>query len=273
MVNQREGNNRPRVARDDANWNLYNAQGFPSKGLKYAKGKLQDYRSNRGNGFILASICGIPPNEDGLDVAFEETKILLRELSDLVDGFVWNPFSPNTAALKLLRNPETFREYGRLVKETSGSRLALVKMGPYDDVLEKREEWLDLVSGFMDCGGDGVVVVNTYRVPKEQIPSREWGYDFAGVSGRFLVPYRDRAIRDVRRNFQDVFIVGTGGINSTNSAWSVLDSGANALEGYTPYTQKGFGLIGEMTKGIREKLHIAGRDSLWNQSKVRNRLV
>ncbi|MBI4020075.1 MAG: hypothetical protein HY367_01975 [Candidatus Aenigmarchaeota archaeon] len=249
IVNPRKGNDRPRVAVDEKAGDLYNAQGFPSKGLDYAARKLMSYREHGGNAFILASICGLPPGPDSIDVALDETRMLLKGLDLFVDGFVWNPFSPNTAALTLLRKPRVFRQYAQLVKEKAGGRPALVKMGPYEE--KDRQQWIDLAGGWMEGGGDGLVGVNTYMVPKESVPSRNWGYPSAGRSGRFLRPYRQRAIRDARREFPDSLIIATGGIDSAEEAWQAFDAGANLLEGYTPYTFHGLGLLPQMTSGVK----------------------
>lgn len=262
IVPEREGNARPRVAVDEENDDLYNAQGFPSQGLNYAKGKLQSYRESGGNGVILASICGIPPDADSLEVAFQETETILTELDPYVDGYVWNPFSPNTAALTLLRNPSTFERYAQRVKETARDRPAFLKMGPYDDTLEKRTESLELAAAWLDGGGDGLVVVNTYMVPKEEVPSKDWGYPSAGRSGRFLQEYRQRAIIDARAAFPNTLIIATGGIDSADQAWEAFQAGADALEGYTPYVFNGFGLLLEMAKGVEDKLQASGYTSL-----------
>ncbi len=269
IVNPRDGNARPRVAVDEENGDLYNAQGFPSKGLKHAKQKLQDYRESGGKGVILASICGIPPEPDRLDVAYNETQQILAELDSLVDGFVWNPFSPNTVALTALRTPETFEKYANLVKRTADKRLALVKMGPYDDEPEKRGQWLGLARGWMVGGGDGIVAVNTYMVPKEKVPSNSWGYQSAGRSGRFLQNYRQRAVEEARREFPDAFIIATGGIDSGEEAWKTVKSGADALEGYTPYTFHGFALLLDIAEGLKYHLKASGKSLSEFQKSIR----
>ncbi|MBI2110614.1 hypothetical protein HYT51_02445 [Candidatus Woesearchaeota archaeon] len=260
VIPKRPGNDRPRIAVDEEHENLYNAQGFPSKGCIYAQLNLGGYRESLGKGVIYASICGIPSDSEGLGVAFRDTEKLLSNLDSLVDGFVWNPFSPNTTTLTALRNPEIFEQYAKRIRETAGNRLALVKMGPYES--SQRTSWLDLVRGWMKGGGDGVVVVNTYVVPKERVPSKEWGYQSAGVSGRFLQEYRQRAIIDIRSEFPKAIIVATGGVNSSEQAWAAFEAGANVLEGYTPYTFHGFGLLQQMARGVEEKLNALGYDSL-----------
>ena len=103
-------------------------------------------------------------------------------------------------------------------------------------------------------GGDGIVAVNTYMVPKDSVPSSGWGYPSAGKSGRFLQEFRQQAIKDVRKEHPRCVIIATGGIDSPEQAFETLQAGADALEGYTPYTFKGFGLLHDMAIHVGEKL-------------------
>lgn len=176
VVHDRTGNDKPRVAADPENEDLYNAQGFPSKGKDYVKEKLHAFRAIRGSApVVYASICGLPLSADNaVDVAMQEMEILLKELHPYVDGFVWNPFSPNTDALKLLRTPKVFRDTSELMEKYAPNKLRLAKMGPYEDDKQERKAHLDLVNGFLEGGGHGVIDVNTKSFPKEQLPVKEW---------------------------------------------------------------------------------------------------
>ncbi len=260
IVPQRAGNNRPRVTVDEKLDEIYNAQGFPSKGLEYFMNNLFHYYEKNIKTPIIPSICGIPNSVDNLSGAYKELETLLTIITPYADGIEWNPFSPNTAALSALRTPKEFENSAKLIKEIAGKKLKVVKMGPYEK--EKSSEWLKLVGAFLNGGGDGITAVNTYIVPKEKVPSKSWGYQSAGRSGTFLQVYRQRAIKDTRRNFPNAFIFATGGINSAEQAWAAFEAGANALEGYTPYTFKGFGLILEMAEGLRRKIKRTGYKTL-----------
>ena len=131
-------------------------------------------------------------------------------------------------------------------------------MGPYDDDTLKRKEWLSLVNAYLEGGGNGIVAVNTFMVPKEKVPTKNWGYPSAGRSGAFLQEYRQRAIRDARKAFPNITIIATGGIDSVEEAWDAFRAGANAIECYTSYTFHGFGLLIKIAHGIREKLYTLG---------------
>ncbi|MBI2542734.1 MAG: hypothetical protein HYW24_00925 [Candidatus Aenigmarchaeota archaeon] len=278
VVNPREGNKRPRVATDNKKEDLYNAQGFPSRGLSYFKTNLANLRDVRGKPdscdefnpstlqkypLVYVSICGLPMSEENaIDIAMKETETLVRELELGSDAFVWNPFSPNTATLTKLRTPQIFKETAELIKKYSPAKLLLVKMGPYEDNDTERKQYLDLVSGFLEGGGHGVVAVNTKMFPKEQIPAKDWGYPSGGRSGRFLKPYRMRAVSETRKAFPNAVIFATGGIYDGNDAYETFKSGATALEGYTPYTFHGLGLLPRIQRRVAERLRKDGYKNL-----------
>ncbi len=253
VASPRKGNDRPRVAVDEQALDVYNAQGFPSKGLAHFKERMIDYRKSGGRTPVYVSICGLPISEEkAIDVAMGEMAVLLRELNEYADGFVWNPFSPNTAALKLLMEPELFKQTSELMKRHAPDKLRLVKMGPYEE--HERPVSMKLAGSFIDGGGDGIVTTNTKMHPREQVPHPAWGYKSAGRSGSFLRPYRLRAVRQTREEFPDSLIIATGGIYDGDDAYETFKSGANLLEGYTPYTFYGLGLLRDIEKRVARRL-------------------
>jgi dihydroorotate dehydrogenase len=261
VVKPREGNPRPRLYADVAHDDVYNAQGFPSRGLSYFLADLRRYREAGGDKPVYVSICGIPPTPDQIEEAHAELEQLVKALDPYADGFVWNPFSPNTAALRALREPEEFRKSAELISRLAGAnKLKLVKMGPCEST--EATAWLNLANGWMEGGGDGVVAVNTYLTPRNRIPMEKWGYPTAGRSGRFLQRYRQRAIELTRKQIPNSIIIATGGIDSAEQAWAAFEAGADALEGYTPYTFSGFGLLLKIAKGLEARLNKEGFQNL-----------
>jgi len=117
---------------------------------------------------------------------------------------------------------------------------------------------LALVEAFLDGGGHGVVGPNTYPVPKEDVPSESWGYSVAGKSGRFLRPYRQRFVTDTREAFPEAVIFATGGIYEGEDAYHTFKLGATGIEGYTPYTFYGVGLVPRIMKGVVHRLREEG---------------
>lgn len=271
VLHRRKGNDKPRVCVDNKNDVIYNAQGFPSKGLDYFLDRIKDYRARKGKAPIFISICGIPPEPKKLDVAYRELETIVKLLRSYSDGFVWNPYSPNTDALKALRTPQEFRRTAELIKENALGKLRLVKMGPFDNEPKMVGFWLELINSWLEGGGDGIVAVNTYPVNKDQVPSLNWGYGLAGKSGRFLQEYRNKAVFEARKNFPDSIIIATGGIDCEMQAFSAFQAGADALEGYTPYAFNGLGLLYEMINGVKRYIDAEGFTSLKEfQSQVRS---
>ena len=79
-----------------------------------------------------------------LESALSEVEQLVKTLSLMSDGFVWNPFSPNTDALRALRTPQNFRATAELVKKKGKDKhLRLAKLGPISEGEES--DWLDLI--------------------------------------------------------------------------------------------------------------------------------
>lgn len=262
VLRRREGNPRPRVAVDASRREVYNAQGFPSLGAEHFAENARRYRERGGKAPLLVSICGIPPSPGEMEEAYSEMESLVAAIGPYADGFVWNPYSPNTAALQLLRTPECFSRTAELMKDRAGGKLRLVKMGPYDDTSESGANWNALLQNWMDGGGDGIVATNAYPVPRGQVPSPTWGYAFAGRSGRFLHPFRDRAVRDAKQMFPSAVVVATGGIDSGAEALKAFEAGADMLEGYSPYTFEGFGLLARISRELVRLLHQKGYATL-----------
>lgn len=261
-VNARQGNDRPRIYSDEPNLDMYNAQGFPTKGLEYFKNKIIEYRKQGGKKPVYVNICGMPPveHENPIAVAMDEVKLLVKTLEPYADGFVWNCASPNTDALKLLRSPEIARETASLIKEGAPNKLRLVKIWPYES--EDMAGSLKFVGSFIEGGGQGVVTTNTKMFPKEEIPTKNWGYKSGGRSGKFLQSYRMRSVKDMRRAFPEAIIVAAGGIYDGNDAYETFEAGANMLEGYTPYAFYGLGLLKQIQNGVIKNLDKNGYDTL-----------
>ncbi len=299
VIDRRDGNDRPRVAVDVKNKNAYNAQGFPSMGEDHALKNLNKYQSSEApKKPIIANICGLPyvikeegknsfaPNknrviiestaniirykefadipdteiENALENAYNDAEVLVHDFNPYAAGFEYNPFSPNTKSLSMLRRPDIFEKYARMIRKYIKNKLLQVKMGPYEP--EGRQEWLRLVEGWMKGGGDGVTAVNTYMVQKENVPAEKWGYATAGKSGRFLRKYRRRAVRDTREAFPETIIFATGGISDGRDAYETFLQGADAIEGYTPYTFYGLGLAQKMMKGVSKYIKKDGYKNL-----------
>ncbi len=259
----REGNQPMRIHVDDKAIAIRNAQGFPSKGWEYALEHIKKYGGQKP---LVVNMSGIP-GERGITEAREQMEFLLKKFGPYATMFEWNPFSPNTASLNALRKPAIFKEYAQLVrKEIGEEKLALVKMGPYEEA--GREEWLELVKGWMDGGGDGITAVNTRQVSLKEDPRfAGWKYPSpgdpkAGISGPPLEPYRNRAIADSRKTFgKEIVIFAAGGATAEN-AYDIFRMGADAVEAYTDFAFYGLGEARKMMAVVRNRLKRDGYRSL-----------
>jgi dihydroorotate dehydrogenase len=260
IIPERKGNDKPRVAVDLHTGTMFNAQGFPSKGLEHFIDKITKYRLRRGDGVIYVSICGLPiSTENVINTAMKQMETLLIRLVPYVDGFVWNPYSPNTEALKLLRTPSVFFDTAQIMTGCALHKLRLVKIGPYEP--EDKDMALRLVRKFMDGGGHGVVTPNTYLVRKDMLPAyvrEDWGYGSAGTSGPILKGYRMRSVTDVRQEFPESIIIANGDISDWREAYNTFMAGATMLGGYKPYTLNGLGLLREMQRDVAKLIRSGG---------------
>jgi dihydroorotate dehydrogenase len=271
VLNPREGNKKMRVAAI-GKYDAANAMGFSSEGLEHFLGKISAYRKEGGKAIIYASICGLPLSEENaIQTAMEEMKTLITGLSPYVDGFVWNPASPNTSALRLLRDPGVFYDTARLMAQLAPDKLRLVKIWPYEP--DEKEAMLQLVGRFMEGGGHGVVTTNTRMFPKDQLPEDirgKWGHTSFGMSGACLRSYRFRSVIDVRTAFPDSVIIATGGIGigmdantqAADDAYETILAGATMLESMTSSVYYGPGLAKEIMWGISRRLAREGIGSL-----------
>jgi dihydroorotate dehydrogenase len=264
VLHPREGNKKPRVAVDEMNFGLYNAQGFPSKGLEYFLNNISEYRKDGGRGVVYASVCGLPVSEkSAIQTAMDEMEILVTKLNPYVEGFVWNPFSPNTAALMKLRHPLIFYETSQLMAQLAPDKLRLVKMGPYEP--DETFAAMKLIGKFLDGGGHGAVGPNTKKFLKDQLPEHiggTWGYPSAGKSGESLRGYRMRFVMDTRVTFPDSTIIANGGISTPDDAYSTFRAGATMVGNYTPNTFLGPSLAAWLMRDVSMELWSNGYDNL-----------
>ena len=73
-----------------------------------------------------------------------------------------------------------------------------------------------------------------------------------GVSGKPLLNKSNKIIKEIKNYVGDkIKIIGTGGITSSESAMSKLNSGADLLQMYTGLVYKGSSLIKDITSGLK----------------------
>ncbi|MAZ57446.1 MAG: dihydroorotate dehydrogenase (quinone), partial [Gammaproteobacteria bacterium] len=138
------------------------------------------------------------------------------------------------------------RKHDTLTKKNNKRVPLILKVSP-DICMADLEDLCDLILNYEI---DGVIATNTtvdYKVLKT-MPSQING----GVSGKPLLNKSNKIIKEIKNYVGDkIKIIGTGGITSSESAMSKLNSGADLLQMYTGLVYKGSSLIKDITSGLK----------------------
>jgi len=172
-------------------------------------------------------------------------------LWDYADFFVLNISSPNTPGLRDLQEEDLLGGILRSCIDTRErkheSKPILLKLSPDSS----DEETLETTRVAMGLGIDGFVATNTTLrrpVPLSTQSRKALAHD-GGLSGR---PLHDRTIELIDLVFQEtggeVPIIGVGGIESKDTAWNAITSGASLLQLYSSLVFNGPSIVSNIVK-------------------------
>jgi dihydroorotate dehydrogenase len=247
------GNARPRLFRLPEDRALINRFGFNSVG---AAGVARNLGHARPAGMRVGINLGRNKDTPN-DRAVDDYVAAVEALHAQADYFVINVSSPNTAGLRDLQQGG---QLGSLVEAVvarardvdSGRTIpVLVKLSPdMNDV-----ELLDAVDAAAAAGAAGIIATNT-TVSREGLSSpRSLTEQPGGLSG---APLRARANAVCRTLFAHVKgrvpIVGVGGIDSAESAYERIRSGATLIQVYSALIYHGPTLTHEILRGLSRLL-------------------
>ena len=208
VAQPRQGNPRPRIARNPRDGSLVNSLGFPSLGLDVAARRLSTGHAGIP---LLASISGL---------SVEEFSLCHRTLQPLTSGIELNISSPNTEGIRVFQEPQRLRELLSILAPLKEKPLFL-KLPPYLDN-DRRDRTMRLVDLCMDYAVDGVTASNTRPVEDNRLAVGR-----GGLSGRPLLPDTLRMVAEIRRHAGDGFVINAcGGISSGEDALKALQAGA-----------------------------------------------
>ena len=178
-------------------------------------------------------------------------------LWDYSDFFVLNISSPNTPGLRELQEEE------HLSKVLLACNNVRERKGNYKPILLKfspdmeNEQLLNSVETSLKSGVDGFVATNTTLsryVPKNS-QSRSVFAQTGGLSGR---PLKSRSLEVVNLLYDytesKIPIVGVGGIDSPESAWDMINSGASLIQLYSALVFQGPSVVSHIVKGLKRKV-------------------
>ena len=260
-----DGNPKPRMFRANKHRALINRMGFNNPGASEVKRRLIERRaSDKWPKFPVAANIGRSKKVSN-EHAAEDYSATLDMLWDHADLFVLNVSSPNTPGLRDLQSGDHISSVltsCNMIRERKGERKPiLLKLSPDS----KDEEISNSISSAMNLGIDGIVATNT--TIKRPVPintqSRKAFSNDGGLSGR---PLQSRSLEVISKSYIEtsgkIPIIGVGGIDSSESAWEAITSGATLLQLYSAMVFNGPSVVSSIVKGLKRKVKEAGFTSI-----------
>ena len=252
-----DGNPKPRMFRANKENALINRMGFNNPGASAVRDNLIDRKSiGLWPDNPVAANIGRSKKVSN-DEAANDYSSTLDILWDYSDLFVLNVSSPNTPGLRELQEADHLAnvlDSCNLIRDRKGShKPLLLKFSP--DMSD--EDLLISAEVAIKSKIDGFVATNTTisrYVPKNS-QSRSAFAESGGLSGR---PLRKRSLEVVNLLYShtgsEVPIVGVGGIDSVESAWDMIISGASLIQLYSALVFNGPSVVSKIIKGLKVKV-------------------
>jgi dihydroorotate dehydrogenase len=231
----RAGNAQPRIARLPAEESMINAMGLPNRGADAIAAGLTGLRPTAPT---LISVTGAEPDEVVGAAEQVAPHAAAIELNVSCPNVRWG--RDVTVEAMLSRALPRLRALGMPV---------LVKLPPYAAERE-REAVLTLARIARDEGAGGITASNTRPLESDRVAVGR-----GGLSGRAVFADTLRIVRDLyAATGGEVTINACGGIVGAEDALACIRAGASTVQVYTAFIYRGPGLVGEITRGLRDAL-------------------
>ncbi len=253
------GNPKPRLFRLAKEEAALNRMGFNNNGAEnlvenFLKQGV-DLRKNRKNNCLGINFgkSKITRLSNSIDDYLTSLKLLIP----YCDYAAINVSSPNTEGLRKLQDPILLKELLREIKNLNNCPPLFVKIAP--DLSFKDIE--DICELIIDENIEGIIATNTSldRLGLEQRKIKQTGLILAeengGLSGRPLQLKANQIIRHIHNIDSNINLIGVGGIDSPESAWERICSGASLVQIYTGWIYKGPQLVPNILNGIIKQLN------------------
>ncbi len=253
------GNPKPRLfrlAREEA---ALNRMGFNNNGaenlVKNFISQGIDLRQGRKN--LCLGINFGKSKITSLSKAKEDYLTSLKLLIPYCNYAAINVSSPNTEGLRKLQDPVLLRELLREIKNLPDCPPLFVKIAP-DLTFSDIEDICQLI---IEEKIDGVIATNTSldRLGLEKRKIEQTGLllsaESGGLSGKPLQKKANEIIRHIHKIEKNITLIGVGGIDSPESAWERICSGASLIQLYTGWIYKGPQLVPEILNGLLKQLN------------------
>lgn len=250
------GNPRPRVFRLPEDGAVINRFGLNSEGLDVVRARLA---ARRGRPGIVG--VNIGANKDSAD-RLADYVACTRGLAGLVDFITVNVSSPNTPGLRDLQG-EAFLDdlLARVVaaRDESGAGTAvLLKIAPDIGL-----DGLDAMTATARRRDIDALVVSNTTVARPASLRGAAKAETGGLSGRPLFSPATRLLAETyRRVGADLPLIGVGGVDSAEAAWTKIRAGASLVQLYSALVYAGPGLVGEIKAGLVQRMEREGLRSL-----------
>lgn len=254
-----EGNEKPRIFRDKASKHVINRMGFPNKGADYFEGMYNDFRISGENATGIVGI-NVGKNKDQ-DDALADYVELVHRFGKFADYLTVNISSPNTPGLRDLQDPEELLPFLRqlvIVRNARSKTPILVKLAPDLSTNQAKA----IAKCVIDAGIDGIILTNTTLERPDFLPDNLKG-EAGGLSGPVLQEKSNELIKlFYKETGGKLPIIGVGGIDSAESAYAKIKSGASLVQLYTGLIYHGPALVKKINKGLVKLLEADGYENI-----------
>ncbi|TGD97181.1 quinone-dependent dihydroorotate dehydrogenase [Methylobacterium nonmethylotrophicum] len=250
------GNPRPRVFRLPEDGAVINRFGLNSEGLDVVRARLA---ARRGRPGIVGVNVGA--NKDSAD-RLADYVACTRSLAGLVDFITVNVSSPNTPGLRDLQG-EAFLDdlLARVVAardEAGAGTAVLLKIAP-----DLGLDGLDAMTATARRRGVDAMIVSNTTVARPASLVGAAKAETGGLSGRPLFSPSTRLLAEAYlRVGADLPLIGVGGVDSAEAAWTKIRAGASLIQLYSALVYAGPGLVGAIKAGLLRRMEREGVRSL-----------
>lgn len=244
-----EGNPKPRQFRLIEAEGIINRNGFNNYGIDYA---IENVKKSRFDGVIGINIGKnkITPIERGQD----DYLYCLNKAYNYADYITVNISSPNTPDLRQLQYGEALELLLRAIKEQQN--VLCQKYNKYVPIVVKiapdltEAEVVQISDALRRNKIDGVIATNT-TISRNSVQGLKNSQEIGGLSGKPLQQQSTKIIARLHQELRgEIPIIGSGGINSVESAKEKLQAGAELLQVYSGLIYHGPALIKALVKQI-----------------------
>ena len=252
------GNPKPRIFRLEKDEALINRLGFNNHGSEIVAQRISE---NKPQGILGINIG---PNKETSDKS-DDFEICLSKLHHNADYLTINISSPNTEGLRDLHEQEEMKKLltglSKVVKKERISCPLVIKISP--DINDN--EISKIIEIVCKYNIQGIVVSNTTDSNRDNLSDIKRN-ETGGLSGQ---PLKDISTRLIKKFYSEtkgkIKIIGVGGVDSAESAFEKIISGADAIQLYTGMVYKGPGIVREIKKDL---ISILKKENLKNISEA-----